>query len=58
MVEYIPMALKVEYIKPREDISGEENRTRLIRFVTLFAQIGFREICLNPETNIKLDCYD
>ena len=52
------MALKVEYIKPREDISEEENRTRLIRFVTLFAQVGFREICLNPETKIKLDCYN
>lgn len=52
------MALKVEYIKPREDISEEENRIRLIKFVTLFAQVGFKEICLNPEANIKLDCYD
>lgn len=48
--------LKVEYIPPREDISDEENHTRLVRFVTLFAQVGFREISLNPETKIKLNC--
>ena len=24
--------------------------------VTLFAQVGFREISLNPETKIKLNC--
>lgn len=48
--------LKVEYVKPREDISLEEDHARLVRFITLFAQVGFREISLNPETNIKLDC--
>ena len=48
--------LKVEYVVPREDITEEENRNRLLRFITLFSQVGFREISLNPETNIKLDC--
>ncbi len=48
--------LKVEYVPPREDISDEENHARLVRFVTLFAQVGFREVALNPETKIKLNC--
>lgn len=48
--------LKINYVKPREDVSEEENRNRLLRFITLFSQVGFREISLNPETNIKLDC--
>lgn len=48
--------LKVEYVVPREDIAEEENRNRLLRFITLFSQVGFREISLNPKTNIKLDC--
>ena len=47
--------LKVEYVPPREDISDEENHARLVRFVTLFAQVGFREIALNPETKIKFE---
>lgn len=45
--------LKVEYIEPREDISPEEDRKRLARFISLFAQVGFKEFYLNPETNIK-----
>lgn len=49
-------SLKVEYVIPREDITEEENRSRLLRFITLFSQVGFREISLNHETNIKLDC--
>ena len=47
--------LKVRYVKPREDISEEENHKRLVKFITLFAQVGFREVSLNPETKIKLD---
>ena len=48
--------IKVNYVKPKEDVSEEENRSRLLRFITLFSQVGFREISLNPDTNIKLDC--
>lgn len=48
--------LKVRYIKPREDISEAENHQRLVRFITLISQVGFKEIALNPDTNIKLDC--
>lgn len=46
--------LKVNYAKPREDVSEEENRSRLLRFITLFSQVGFREISLNPETTINI----
>lgn len=46
--------LKVEYVVPREDVTEEENRSRLIRFITLFSQVGFREISLNSETNIDI----
>ena len=49
------VGLKVNYIKPREDISEEENHIRLVKFITLFSQVGFREIALNPETNIKIE---
>ena len=46
--------LKVEYVVPKEDITEEENRSRLLRFITLFSQVGFREISLNPETTIDI----
>ena len=47
--------LKVEYIKPQEIYNEHEEHKRLVRFVTLFTQVGFRELCLNPEnTSIKL----
>ena len=48
--------LKVEYVVPREDITEEENRSRLLRFITLFSQVGVSEISVNPETNMMLDC--
>lgn len=47
--------IKVKYIKPREDITEAENHTRLVKFITLFAQVGFRDIALNGEANIKLN---
>ena len=34
--------LKVEYIKPIEDIDPKDDHKRLVRFVTLFAQLGFK----------------
>lgn len=50
--------IKVNYIKPQECYSQEEEHARLVKFITLFAQIGFKEISLNPDTKIKLDCYN
>ena len=47
--------LKVEYIQPRENMPEQEEHLRLVRFVTLFAQVGFKELYLNPETNINFD---
>ncbi len=49
--------LKVEYVKPREDIDPRDDHKRLVRFVTLFAQVGFRELFLNPETSIDIKNY-
>ncbi len=47
--------LKVEYIKPREDIDEASDHKRLVKFISLFAQVGFKELYLNPDTNIKFD---
>ncbi len=48
--------LKVEYIKPQEVYNEQEEHKRLVRFVTLFTQVGFKELCLNPDnTPIKLE---
>ncbi|HIZ28578.1 MAG TPA: hypothetical protein H9673_05240 [Candidatus Adamsella sp.] len=47
--------LKVEYVKPREDINPKDDHKRLVRFITLFAQVGFQELYLNPDTKIKFD---
>lgn len=48
--------IKVNYIEPQECFSQEEEHSRLVKFVSLFAQIGFKEITLNPNTTIKIDC--
>lgn len=47
--------LKVKYIEPREQSTKQEDHNRLVKFVTLFSQIGFQEISLNPNTNIELN---
>ena len=47
--------LKVEYVKPRDDINPKDDSKRLARFVTIFAQVGFQELYLNPDTKIKFD---
>lgn len=46
--------LKVEYIEPQIDFCEAAEHKRLVNFVTLISQVGFKEICLNPNTNIKL----
>ena len=47
--------LKVEYIIPRELENEQEEHARLVKFVTLFAQVGFKEFCLNPDSSINFD---
>lgn len=49
--------LKVEYVKPKKDVDPKEEHKRLVRFVTLFAQVGFQELFLNPETSIDIKNY-
>ena len=46
--------LKVEYVKPRENNPKDEHK-RLVKFVTLFAQVGFKELYLKKKKKIKLD---
>ncbi len=48
--------LKVEYVPPSKEGSEQEEHTRVVKFITLFAQVGFKELYLNSETNIKFDC--
>ena len=36
------LRIKVEYVKPREDVDPKDEHKRLVRFVTLFAQVGFQ----------------
>ncbi|MBQ7450419.1 hypothetical protein IJS77_03305 [bacterium] len=47
--------LKVEYIPPSIDFDEKEEHLRLVRFVTLFSQVGFKEFCLNPDSKIKFN---
>ena len=44
--------LNVIYIKPQIDSTVEENKKQLTKFVALFAQAGFKEISLNPNSDI------
>jgi hypothetical protein len=44
--------LKIEYIEPAVEYDGRKEHARLVRFVSLFAQVGFQEIALNPSTTI------
>lgn len=47
--------LKVEYIPPRTEFNEQEEHKRLVKFVTLFAQAGFKEFCLNSDSSIDFD---
>ena len=47
--------LKVEYIPPTMEFDEQEEHARLVKFVTLFAQVGFKEFCLNPDSSINFD---
>ena len=47
--------LKVKYIPPTMEFNEQEEHERLVKFVTLFAQVGFKEFCLNPDSSIDFD---
>lgn len=49
------MNLIIEYVPPKAAETKEEEKNRLVRFITLFAQVGFKEISLNPNTRIKIN---
>lgn len=51
-------SLNVVYVKPQITMSKEERQTQLTKFITLFAQVGFREIALNENMATQFEkCY-
>lgn len=47
--------LKIEYIEPQIDYDEKAEHQRLLRFITLISQVGFQEVCLNPNTTIDFN---
>ena len=50
-------SLKVVYIEPQITMSEEERKQQLTRFISLFAQVGYRELALNENFASELDNY-
>ncbi len=50
-------SLNVVYIEPQITMSEEERKQQLTRFISLFAQIGYRELALNENFASELDNY-
>lgn len=47
-------SLNVVYIEPQITMSEEESKQQLTRFISLFAQVGFRELALREEETLKI----
>jgi len=50
-------SLNVVYIEPQITMSEEERKQQLTRFISLFAQVGFRELALNEDFASELNNY-
>lgn len=48
-------SLNVVYIEPQITMSKEEAEKKLLNFITLFAQIGFKEYALNENSTINFE---
>ena len=48
-------SLNVVYVEPQITMSKEEADAKLLNFITLFAQIGFREYALNENSSINFE---
>lgn len=48
-------SLNVIYVKPQITMSKEEADAKLTKFITLFAQVGFRELALNENLAAELE---
>lgn len=48
-------SLNVIYIEPQITMSKKEADARLTKFITLFAQVGFREVALNENLAAELE---
>ena len=50
-------SLNIVYLEPQIIQDGEEREQQLTKFITLFAQVGFRELALNENFASELDSY-
>lgn len=50
-------SLNVIYVEPQITMSEEERKQQLTRFISLFAQVGYRELALNENFASELDNY-
>lgn len=48
-------SLNVVYIEPQIEMTKEEADKQLTHFITLFAQIGFKEYALNENSTINFE---
>lgn len=45
--------LNVIYVEPTITMNADEERQQLTRFITLFAQVGFKELALNENFSLN-----
>lgn len=48
-------SLNVVYIEPEISESKDEDKKRLTKFISLFAQIGYKELALNKDFQNELN---
>ena len=51
-------SINVIYIEPQIEMNKEEKDIQLTRFISLFAQVGFKELALNEDfaSELKKSC--
>ena len=50
-------SLNVIYVEPQITMSEEERKQQLTKFISLFAQVGYRELALNEDFASELNNY-
>jgi len=51
-------SINVIYVEPQIEMNKEEKDIQLTRFISLFAQVGFKELALNEDfaSELKKSC--
>ena len=51
-------SINVIYVEPQIEMNKEEKNIQLTRFISLFAQVGFKELALNEDfaSELKKSC--